>query len=84
MVAADSKDIHDEYKVLLNELEMYNPELLDKRRLLAITKSDMLYDELIEEIKMDLPNIPFVFISSVVQKGLMELKDLIWSELNVK
>ncbi|MCT4613353.1 MAG: GTPase ObgE [Marinifilaceae bacterium] len=82
MVAADSKDIHEEYKILLNELKEYNPELLDKRRLLAITKSDMLDEELMDEIKMDLPDVPYVFISSVVQKGLMELKDMIWNALN--
>lgn len=82
MVAADSDDIHNEYKILLNELKQYNPELLDKQRLLAITKSDMLDEELIREIKMDLPEIPCVFISSVAQKGIMELKDLIWNTIN--
>jgi GTP-binding protein len=82
MVAADSDDIHKEYKILLNELKQFNPELLDKQRLLAITKSDMLDDELIEEIKQDLPDIPYVFISSVAQKGLMNLKDMIWKAIN--
>lgn len=82
MVPADSDDIHKEYKILLNELKEYNPELLHKDRLLAITKSDMLDDELIADIKKDLPKIPFVFISSVAQKGLVELKDLIWNHLN--
>ena len=81
LVPADSDDIHNEYKVLLNELHQYNPELLDKKRLLAITKSDLIDDELQAEIEEDLPNIPVVFISSVTQKGLSELKDLLWREL---
>lgn len=82
IIAADSDDIYKEYEILLGELRAHNPELLDKERLLAITKSDLLDDELIAEIKPDLPNIPSVFISSVAQKGLMELKDLIWKHLN--
>jgi GTP-binding protein len=82
MIPADSNDIHAEYNVLLNELKQYNPELLHKERLLAITKSDMLDDELIAEIKKDLPKIPYLFISSVAEKGLTELKDLIWESLN--
>lgn len=82
MVPCDSDDIHAEYKTLLNELEKYNPELLDKNRILAITKTDMLDDELIEEIKKDLPDIPSLFISSVAQVGLQELKDLIWEQLS--
>lgn len=81
MVPCDSDDIHQEYKTLLSELEKYNPELLDKNRILAITKSDMLDNELIDEIKQDLPEIPYLFISSVAQKGIRELKDLIWSQL---
>ena len=82
MVPADSDDIHKEYKVLLNELKQYNPELLDKEYILAITKSDMLDDELIEEIEKDLPNIPYIFISSIAQQGLSKLKDMIWETLN--
>ncbi|PXY00768.1 GTPase ObgE [Marinifilum breve] len=82
MVAADSDDIHKEYKILLNELKQFNPELLDKQRLLAITKSDMLDEELMDEIKQDLPDVPCVFISSVAQKGIMELKDMIWKAIN--
>lgn len=82
MVPADSPDIAKEYEVLLNELRAYNPELLDKERLLAITKSDMLDGELIAEIEPNLPELPHVFISSVAQRGLNELKDLIWSHLN--
>ncbi len=82
LIPADSDDIHAEYKVLLNELKQYNPELLHKERLLAITKSDMLDAELTAALKKDLPEIPYVFISSVAQQGLTELKDLIWKKLN--
>ena len=82
MVPADADSIHGQYKILLNELKQYNPEMMDKPRLLAITKSDMLDDELKKEIKKDLPKIPWVFISSVAQTGLTELKDLIWKELH--
>ena len=81
MIPVDSDDIKKEYNVLLNELKQYNPELLHKERLLAITKSDMLDDELIGQMKKDIPNIPYVFISSVAQKGIVELKDLIWKHL---
>jgi GTP-binding protein len=63
-------------------LKQYNPELLHKERLLAITKSDMLDEELIKAMKKELPKIPYVFISSVAQQGLVELKDLIWKHLN--
>lgn len=83
LVPADSDDIHKEYDILVNELVQYNPELLDKPRVLAISKSDMLDDELKAEIEQDLPNIPHLFISSVAQQGLMELKDLLWKELHV-
>lgn len=83
MVPADSMDIRKEYEILLNEVRQFNPELLDKRRVLAITKSDMLDEELIEEIKRDLPdNIPYLFISSMINMGLTELKDTLWRELN--
>ncbi len=82
MVPADSKDIHEEYKILLNELEQYNPELLDKNRILAITKSDLLDNELISEIKNDLPDIPYIFISSVTQYNIIDLKDVIWKVLH--
>ena len=82
MIPADSKDIANEYKILLNELKQYNPELLDKKRALAITKSDMLDDELEKEIKQHLPDIPYIFISSITGKGIMELKDLLWKEMN--
>ena len=82
MVPADADDIKKEFNILMKELQLYNPELLDKMHLLAITKSDLLDDELKEEIKEDLPEVPFVFISSVAGSGLMELKDLIWRNLN--
>ena len=82
MVPADSDDIHNEYKILLNELQQYNPELLDKKRLLAISKSDMLDQELIEEIEKDLPDIPYLFISSITGFGIQQLKDMIWDMMN--
>lgn len=81
MVPSDADNIHEEYKVLLNELLQYNPELLDKNRMLAITKSDLLDDELVEEIGKDLPDVPHVFISSVAQQGIAELKDMVWKAL---
>lgn len=81
LVPADSKDIHKEYQILLGELKAYNPELLDKKRVLAISKGDLLDQELIDEIRLDLPDIPCVFISSVAQKGLQELKDLLWANI---
>lgn len=82
LVPADADDIHAEYRVLLNELAQYNPELLDKRRVLAVSKSDMLDDELIEALSKDLPDIPHIFISSVVGLNIQQLKDLLWNELN--
>jgi GTP-binding protein len=82
MVAADSNDIHGEYKTLINELKKYNPELLDKKRVLAITKSDLIDEELYEDIKKDLPKMPYVFISSLTNHNITKLKDLLWRELN--
>lgn len=82
MIPADSPNIINEFNILLRELEMFNPELLEKERVLAITKCDMLDDEMIEQMKSDLPEIPYVFISSVAQKGLTELKDMIWKHLD--
>ncbi len=82
MVPSDADDIHKEYNILLGELEKYNPELLDKSRILAISKADFLDEELEEEIAKDLPDIPYCFISSITQTGITELKDLIWKELN--
>jgi GTPase len=82
MVPADSDDICKEYDVLVNELREYNPELLDKERMLAITKSDMLDHELMSEISRELPDVPSVFISSIAKQGLIELNDRIWKMLN--
>ncbi len=83
MVPADAKDIKQEFEILLNELKKYNPELLDKKRLLAITKSDLLDEELKLAIQKELPKkIPAVFISSLANQGITELKDLIWRSLH--
>ena len=82
MIPADSKNIKKEYEILINELRMYNPELLDKNRVLAISKSDMLDEELMNEIRKDLPDIPRVFISSITGQGLNTLKDMLWKVLN--
>jgi len=83
LIPADANDIRKEFDILLNELRKYNPELLDKKRLLAISKSDLLDDELRTEIAKELPEgIPAVFISAVTEKGLGELKDLIWQSLH--
>ena len=83
MVPADTKDIRHEYEVLLNELTQYNPELLDKKRILAVTKCDLIDDELQEMLSKELPEkIETVFISSVAHKNLDKLKDLIWKALN--
>ncbi|MEH6513745.1 GTPase ObgE [Maribacter arcticus] len=86
LIPADSKDISKEYEILLDELRRYNPELLDKDRLICISKSDMLDDELMdemrEELNKDLNGTPFMFISSVAQMGIVELKDKLWAMLN--
>ena len=83
MVPADTnRSIIEEYEILLNELEQYNPELMQKPRILAVSKSDMLDDELMTEMKRALPAIPTIFISSVAQKGLVELKDMLWKVIN--
>ena len=83
MVPADTDDIRKEYGILSNELEKYNPDLLDKPRVLAITKSDLLDDELIEALSEDLPeDVPHLFISAVASMGITELKDLLWKALN--
>ena len=85
LIPADSKDITKEYTILLDELRRYNPELVDKQRIIAISKSDMLDDELMGEMKTILDkdlNVPYMFISSVAQKGIKELKDMLWKLLN--
>ena len=82
MIPADSDDIRHDYEILLNELTQYNPELLDKYRLLAITKCDMLDDELIEQMKAHLPEgIDSIFISSVAGLNIRQLKDKLWAAL---
>jgi GTP-binding protein len=84
LIPADSNDHKKEFEILVSELEQYNPELLDKQFIIAISKTDMLDDELKKEIKRELPKkIPHIFISSVTQQGLTELKDLLWNTLNV-
>ncbi|WP_294720481.1 GTPase ObgE [Prevotella sp.] len=83
MVPGDTDDIKREYEILLNELTSFNPEMLDKHRVLAVTKSDLLDEELIEMLKETLPeDLPVVFISSVTGQGINELKDILWKELN--
>ncbi len=86
LIPADSKDIGKEYEILLDELRRYNPELIDKERLVAISKSDMLDEELMAEMRTeldkDLQGVPFMFISSVAQQGIIELKDRLWAMLN--
>lgn len=84
LVPADSDDILKEYQVLLNELKEHNPELLDKRRILAISKSDMLDEELMEEMSASLGDVKHIYISSVAQHNITELKDLLWNEIIAK
>ncbi len=82
MIPADSDDIRNDYEILLGELTQYNPELLDKQRLLAITKCDMLDASLIEEMLAHLPEgVPSIFISSVAGLHITELKDMLWQAL---
>ncbi len=81
-VPADSRSIMEEYNILLNELRLYNPELLDKKRVLAVTKCDLIDEELEQEMKADLPGIPCVFISSHKRYNLHTLTDILWRELN--
>lgn len=82
LIPADSRNIREEYEILLNELKKYNPELLDKKRMLAISKSDLLDEELMNEVRKDMPDIQRVFFSSVTGYGLNNLKDMIWKLLN--
>jgi GTP-binding protein len=85
LIPADSPDHKKEFEILVNELQEYNPELLDKKFIIAISKSDMLDNELKDAIEKELPkNIPHIFISSVAQQGLVELKDMLWKALNEK
>ena len=83
MVPGDTDDIYKEYNILLNELRKFNPEMLDKHRVLAITKCDLLDEELIQMLSEDLPeDLPHVFISAVTNQGITELKDTLWHALN--
>jgi GTPase len=82
LVPADSDDIFNEYHILLNELKQFNPELLDKKRILAISKSDLVDKELLDEIEKNLPEIPYIFISSYKKYGLEHLKNMLWESLN--
>jgi GTP-binding protein len=83
MIPADAPDLKKQYDILIGELEKYNPELLDKRRILAISKADMLDEELMREMEREVPKgIPFTFISSVSQFNLDKLKDLIWQAIH--
>ncbi|MCU0399994.1 MAG: GTPase ObgE [Algoriphagus sp.] len=83
LIPADAPDLKDQFRILLDELGKYNPELLDKKRILAISKSDMLDEDLIREMEQDIPKyIPYVFISSVSQYNLEKLKDLIWQAIH--
>ena len=83
MMPGDTDDIKKEYEILLNEVRTFNPDMMDKQRVLAITKSDLLDDELMEMLSHDLPaDLPHVFISAVANRGLTELKDLLWEALN--
>jgi GTP-binding protein len=83
VVPADAPSIREQYNTLIHELESFNPELMDKSRLLAVSKCDMLDDEMMNQMKADIPEgIPYTFISSVSQFGIQELKDKIWRALN--
>ena len=82
LIPATSESIKKEYKILLHELEQFNPELLDKKRVLAITKCDLLDSESLKKLKKKVPEMPHIFISAVTQNGITELKDLLWKELN--
>jgi GTP-binding protein len=82
LIPADSPGHRKEFEILVSELEQYNPELLHKQFVIAISNSDMLDDELIEAIRKELPpELPAIFISSITTKGLTELKDLLWKTL---
>lgn len=82
LVPADSENVSKEYEILLTELKQYNPELLDKQRILAISKSDLIQTDKQKETQEKLPDVPHVFISSHTQQGIRELKDILWKTLN--
>ncbi len=81
IIPADSRNIRDEYDILVNELKMYNPELLDKKRLLGISKADLADDEIRNELRKELPELPRVFFSAITGEGITTLKDMIWKIL---
>lgn len=82
LIPADADDVAQEYEILLNELKQFNPELLDKERVIAVSKSDLLDDELKREMSESISHLPHIYISSVSQEGLLPLKDKLWSALN--
>ena len=83
MIPADAPSIADQYRILLGELEKYNPELLHKQFIIAISKSDMLDEELMKEMEADVPkDLPYIFISSVSTYNLDKLKDMLWQAIN--
>jgi GTP-binding protein len=82
MIPVDTRDIREEYRILVNELRQYNPELLDKPRMLALSKSDLADEEITRELKKDLPDLPYCFISAHKKTGLTKLKGMLWEELN--
>ena len=82
LIPADSKDHYNEYQILLNELQQFNPELTDKQRIVAISKSDLLDQDLMNDISKEMKGIPHVFFSSIAESGIVELKDLIWKSIN--
>ncbi len=82
LIPADSPNHMNEYQILLNELHQFNPDLLDKQRIIAISKSDLLDQDLMNDISKEMKDIPHIFFSSFLERGLVELKDLIWKSLN--
>jgi len=82
MIPADSNNHYKEYQILLNELKQFNPELIDKQRIVAISKSDLLDPDLMRDISKEMKGIPHVFFSSIAETGIVELKDLIWNSIN--
>jgi len=82
LIPADSNNHYNEYQILLNELKQFNPELIDKQRIVAISKSDLLDPDLMSDISKEMKGIPHVFFSSITETGIVELKDLIWKSIN--
>ncbi|HEY3388077.1 MAG TPA: GTPase ObgE [Prolixibacteraceae bacterium] len=82
LIPADSNNHYNEYQILLNELQQFNPELIDKQRIVAISKSDLLDKDLMSDISKEMKGIPHVFFSSIAETGIVELKDLIWKSIN--